>query len=181
MQLKLNDMLQCTRFKSLRNTSPESTTSLLSILEEIRSDKYKPLVSEIRKHENPAKSPIKEKLPVFTPTGIFSYRSMAGLENYNGVICLDIDGIEDPAELKKKTTELDYVYSSFITPSGRGLKVIIKTVATEDSYRQKELEISTKFQVETGAIRDNHCKDIARIQFVSHDPEIYINENAITI
>ena len=34
-------MLQCTRFKSLRNTKPESTVSVISILEEIRTDKYK--------------------------------------------------------------------------------------------------------------------------------------------
>ena len=101
-------MLQCTRFKSLRNTKPESTVSVLSILEEIRTDKYKSQIEEIRNFENPSKNPLKDKLPVFTPTGIFNHRSMAGLENYNGLMCLDIDHIENPEQLKDQCKKLNY-------------------------------------------------------------------------
>ena len=174
-------MLQCTRFKSLRNTKPESTVSVLSILEEIRTDKYKSQIEEIRNFENPSKNPLKDKLPVFTPTGIFNHRSMAGLENYNGLMCLDIDHIENPEQLKEQCKKLNYVYSAFVTPSGKGLKVLIKTNATSENYREIELKVATAFQHDTGAIRDNHCKDIARIQFVSYDPNIYINENSSLI
>lgn len=174
-------MLQCTRFKSLRNTKPESTVSVLSILEEIRTDKYKSQIEEIRNFENPSKNPLKDKLPVFTPTGIFNHRSMAGLENYNGLMCLDIDHIENPEQLKEQCKKLNYVFSAFVTPSGKGLKVLIKTNATPENYREIELKVATAFQHDTGAIRDNHCKDIARIQFVSYDPEIYINENSSLI
>ena len=168
-------MLQCTRFKSLRNTKPESTVSVLSILEEIRTDKYKSQIEEIRNFENPSKNPLKDKLPVFTPTGIFNHRSMAGLENYNGLMCLDIDHIENPEQLKEQCKKLNYVYSAFVTPSGKGLKVLIKTNATAENYREIELKVATAFQHDTGAIRDNHCKDIARIQFVSYDPTLYFN------
>ena len=174
-------MLQCTRFKSLRNTKPESTVSVLSILEEIRTDKYKSQIEEIRNFENPSKNPLKDKLPVFTPTGIFNHRSMAGLENYNGLMCLDIDHIENPEQLKDQCKKLNYVFSAFVTPSGKGLKVLIKTDATAENYREIELKVATAFQHDTGAIRDNHCKDIARIQFVSYDPSIYINENSSLI
>jgi hypothetical protein len=174
-------MLQCTRFKSLRNTKPESTVSVLSILEEIRTDKYKSQIDEIRNFENPSKNPLKDKLPVFTPTGIFNHRSMAGLENYNGLMCLDIDHVENPEQLKDQCKKLNYVFSAFVTPSGKGLKVLIKTDATAENYREIELKVATAFQHDTGAIRDNHCKDIARIQFVSYDPNIYINENSSLI
>ena len=38
---------------------------------------------------------------------------------------------------------------------------------------------STKrFFEDTGFMRDNHCKDIARIQFLSYDPDLYYNENS---
>jgi hypothetical protein len=174
-------MLQCTRFKSLRNTKPESTVSVLSILQEIATDKYKTQIEEIRNFENPSKNPLKDKLPVFTPTGIFNHRSMAGLENYNGLMCLDIDHIENPEQLKEQCKKLNYVFSAFVTPSGKGLKVLIKTNATPENYREIELKVASAFQHDTGAIRDNHCKDIARIQFVSYDPEIYINENSSLI
>jgi hypothetical protein len=174
-------MLQCTRFKSLRNTKPESTVSVLSILQEIATDKYKSQIEEIRNFENPSKNPLKDKLPVFTPTGIFNHRSMAGLENYNGLMCLDIDHIENPERLKEQCKKLNYVFSAFVTPSGKGLKVLIKTNATSENYREIELKVANAFQHDTGAIRDNHCKDIARIQFVSYDPQIYINENSSLI
>jgi hypothetical protein len=155
-------------------------TDLTSILEEIRQGNYRSQIEEIRKAENPSKSPLKDKLPVFTPTGIFSHRSMAGLESYNGLICLDIDNVEDPEFLKQRAAKLNYVYAAFVTPSGQGLKVMIKTNATSAEYKAKEIEVSSAFQLDTGAIRDNHCKDIARIQFVSYDPNIYINENSRT-
>jgi hypothetical protein len=173
-------MLICTNFKSVKNTKPLSTSSLISVLEEIRSEKYKKLINDIRNEENPSKSRLKDKLPCFTPTGIFSYRSLAGLESYNGVICLDIDSVENPEELKKKCKNLQWVHAAFITPSGKGLKVIVKTDATRETYKEKELQIAEAFNEATGFSRDNHCKDIARIQFVSYDPSIYINENSST-
>jgi hypothetical protein len=173
--------MNCTRFKSLRNTKPEMVVPITEVLQEIASDKYQTIIEEIRQSENPSKNPLKDKLPVFTPTGQFNYRSMAGLEEYNGLMCLDIDHIEDPESLKSKCKKLNYVYSAFVTPSGKGLKVLIKTNATSENYRDIELKVATAFQHDTGAIRDNHCKDIARIQFVSYDPELYINENSSLI
>jgi hypothetical protein len=172
--------MKCTRFKSLRNTKPEQVVSLTDILTEIASDKYKLQIEAIRSQENPSKSPLKDKLPVFTPTGVFNYRSLAGLEEYNGLMCLDIDHVEDPQSLKEKCKSLNYVYAAFITPSGKGLKVMIKSPANSENYRQIELQVAETFTNDTGAIRDNHAKDIARIQFVSYDPELYINENCET-
>jgi len=173
-------MLQCTRFKSLRNTKPESTVSVLSILEEIRTDKYKSQIEEIRNFENPSKNPLKDKLPVFTPTGVFNHRSMAGLENYNGLMCLDIDHVANPEDLKERCKNLNWVYAAFVTPSGNGLKVMVKTHATKETYKETEILVADAFNHATGCSRDNHCKDIARIQFVSYDPNIYINEHSIT-
>jgi len=171
-------MLEITRFKSVKNTKPVEVSNLLTIIEEIRSDKYKTIIEEIRQDENPSKSPKKDKLPVFTPTGRFNYRSIAGLEEYNGVICLDIDNVEDVISLKARAEKLNYVHATFITPSGKGLKVVIKSKATPETYKQVEIEIAEAFSHDTGGIRDNHCKDIARIQFVSYDPTAYINENS---
>ena len=170
--------LKCTRFSSIKNTKPMGTEDLLTVLNEIASDKYKVQIDEIRKTENPSKSPLKDKLPLFTPTGIFTYRSMAGLEAYNGIICLDIDNVSNPQELKEKEKTLPWVYAAFITPSGQGLKVLVKTTATPETYKAIEIQVSDSFLEATGSSRDNHCKDIARIQFVSHDPELYINENS---
>lgn len=173
--------MKCTRFKSVKNPKPISINDLNEIFDEIRSNKYEEIIKKIQADIDPRKSPLKDKLPCFTPTGVFSHRSIAGLEEYNGIICLDLDAIDDPDHLKDRCKNLNYVYCAFITPSGNGLKVLIKTNATPINYRTVENMVADRFKNETGAERDNHCKDISRIQFVSYDPEIYINENSITL
>lgn len=172
--------LICTRFASLRNTKPQAQVPLIEVLKEIATDKYQAIVEQVRSHETPSKSPLKEKLPLFTPTGRFNYRSIAGLEEYNGIICLDIDGIQNAKAVKEICKTLDWVYAAFITPSGQGIKVLVKTHAKPENYKQTELLVADAFNEATGCSRDNHCKDIARIQYVSYDPEIYINENSST-
>lgn len=172
--------MKVTRFKAIRSTKPEKVTTLTEVLDDIKSDKYKKEIVAIRQDLNPSKCTAKNNLPVFTPTGRFSYRSIKGLEEYNGIICLDIDHVEDINELKKRASKLSYVHAAFVTPSGSGLKVIIKSDATTETYKEAELEISFAFQMDTGGIRDNHCKDIARIQFISYDPDLYYNKNSKT-
>lgn len=162
-----------TRFSGVRSTKPKMVTTLNKVLGEIKNGTYKTEIEAC--HKDLSK---KDKLPVFTPTGKFNYRSMAGLEKYNGVICLDIDHVENPKELKESAKSIPWVTSAFITPSSKGLKVIVQTDATPENYKQVELEVSQKFEEITGFARDNRCKDIARIQFVSHDPDLYINEEA---
>lgn len=168
-------MTKVTFFKGLKSTKPEKIIEISSILEKIRLGEWSEKVILCRENIT-----LKDKLPCFTPTGIFNHRSIAGLESYNGNICLDIDHIEDPEALKDKCKNLDWVMSAFVTPSGKGLKVIVKTHATAETYKQTELQVAEAFLQATGAIRDNRCKDISRIQFVSYDPALYYNPNSLT-
>lgn len=164
------------RFRNLWTTKPTSNESLLDIISEIKSDKYKKIIEQIN---GDTKSPAKQQLPLFTPTGIFSHRSIKGLDAYNGVVCLDIDGIDNPTEVKEKCKSIPWVYAAFITPSYKGIKVIIQSNATKETYAEVEQKIANEFSSITGCIRDNHCKDIARIQYVSYDPDAYVNESAV--
>jgi len=168
-------MTTVTFFKGLKSTKPEKTTEISDILDKIRSGEWSDKVIPCR--ENVA---LKDKLPCFTPTGIFNHRSIAGLESYNGIICLDIDHVEDPEALKAKCKNLGWVMAAFVTPSGKGLKVIVKTHATVETYKQTELQVAEAFLEATGSSRDNRCKDIARIQYVSYDPELYYNPDSLT-
>jgi hypothetical protein len=165
-----------TFFKGVRSTNPQEQTTLSAVLENIQNGKWK---SRVEKCYNDLK--YKDYLPCFTPTGTFSYRSIAGLEDYNGIICLDIDHVEDPNELKTKASALEYVHAAFVTPSGKGLKVIVLTDSTRERYVFAENIVAEKFKNDTGFERDNRCKDIARIQFISYDPELHHNLNSVVI
>jgi hypothetical protein len=168
--------LMITRFSGMRFTKPKEIVSMSAILDLIKTDEWKKRVLACR--EDLKK---KDWLPCFTPTGVFSHRSLAGLEEYNGVICLDVDHVEDPSALKRVSASLNYVHAAFITPSGKGLKVIVVTDATIDNYKEVEEFVAQKFLDDTGAARDNRCKDIARIQFVSYDPELFYNQDSVVL
>lgn len=166
-------------FAVINNPKPVRTRELTSILFDIKNGRYQQKVNACRSAiDKDGLECAKRKLPLFTPTGIFSYRSMSGMQLYNGFICLDIDHVDKPDELKEKCKNIPYIYSAFITPSGNGLKVLIKTDATPETYKETELRVSSDFANLTGAVRDNHCKDIARIQYVSYDSELYLNEKS---
>jgi hypothetical protein len=160
-------------FKGLRHTTPEAEVDLLDVLLDIQNGKWK---EDVLKCREDLKS--KELLPCFTPTGIFNHRSIKGLLQYNGNFCLDIDHIDDPESLKNKCKEISWIWSAFITPSGKGLKVIIKSNSTAEEFRSTEEIVAGQFKLITGFERDERCKDISRIQYVSYDPKIYINPQA---
>jgi len=164
-----------TYFKGLRSTKPDSILELSDLLESIRNGKWQKPIESCRKDIK-----YKNYLPCFTPTGEFNHRSIAGLEKYNGNICLDIDHVEDPEHLKARVSALSYVHAAFVTPSGKGLKIIVKTDATPENYKIAEEQIASAMLHDSGAIRDNRCKDIARIQFVSYDPALYYNPESTT-
>lgn len=159
-----------TVFRGLRFTSPKEQTTLEKVLNDIKSDKWKDRVLKCHidlKH--------KDWLPCFTPTGTFSHRSIKGMESYNGIICLDIDHVNDPSDLKNEVKKLPWVHAAYITPSGKGLKVIVRTNSSPENYKLTEEKVAALFRDSVNFVRDNRCKDIARIQFISYDPDLFYN------
>jgi hypothetical protein len=165
-----------TTFRGLRFTKPKEQTALEAVLMDIKSDKWKDRVEKCHKDLK-----YKDWLPCFTPTGTFSHRSIKGMEFYNGVICLDVDHVETPEELKTEVKKLPWVHAAFITPSGKGLKVIVLTNATPETYKATEEKVAAMFRDEVNFVRDNRCKDIARIQYISYDPELYYNPDSVIL
>jgi hypothetical protein len=161
-------------FKGLKHTTPEAEVDLLNILLDIQNGKWKEEVLKCREDLK-----LKEHLPCFTPTGLFSHRSIKGLLHYNGNFCLDIDHIDDAESLKTKCKEITWIWAAFVTPSGKGLKVIVKSDSTAETFKSTEEIVAEQFKLLTGFERDEKCKDISRIQYVSFDPEIYINPHPL--
>ena len=165
--------MEVTTFSGLKFTKPKEQTTLENVLMNIKSDKWKEKIEKCRMDLK-----YKDWLPCFTPTGTFSHRSIKGMESYNGIICLDIDHVNYPEELKVEVKKLPWVHAAFTTPSGKGLKVIVRTNATPETYKDTEEKVAAMFRDSVNFIRDNHCKDIARIQFISYDPDLYFNKES---
>lgn len=166
-------MIPATFFNSIRETVPAAFTTVDHILEDIRSGLWKEEVMACRQDLS-----LKIKLPCFTPAGIFERRSKAGLKEYNGLQTLDIDNLDNPDSLKEKCRTIPWVFAAFISPGGKGLKVMVKTDKKADEFRKTEEQLAKAFFELTGFHRDKNCKDISRAHYVSFDPELYLNSDA---
>jgi hypothetical protein len=177
-------------FQSKHATSPTGRPRDVGYyLDRIRDGAVKDLIFEARAEKDKAKyNLLKGKLTAVTFGGTFNHRSKDGLKEHSGLLTLDFDKMtyEQTIELKELLTQNEYVFAVWISPSGVGLKVLIKIPKVKDnetylSYYQSLYDyfswIDTKFG--EGVI-DKSGKDISRLCFESYDPEIYVNFNSKT-
>ena len=117
-------------------------------------------------------------MPSITVSGTFKNgHSTSNLIKHSGLIQVDIDDISQPIELKAKVTDDIFTYSCFISPSGNGLKVIVK-IPIDNHFQSFEL-LKAYFLAEYKIDIDSKCKDIGRLMFLSFDSEIFINEKSL--
>lgn len=158
-------------FDNLKNVTPVISIELSKLFEFIQVGRWKLEVENCRIDLSK-----KRELPCFTPTGIFTQRNSLGIESYSGIICLDIDNVDNPENLKEVCKSIPWIWAAFITPSGKGLKIFVQTTSELSQFQISEAEVARAFFELTGFLRDEKCKDLARLQFISFDENIYINQ-----
>ncbi|MES2572581.1 MAG: BT4734/BF3469 family protein [Verrucomicrobiota bacterium] len=123
----------------------------------------------------------KKKLPAVLFSGTFTRRAADALKQHSGLICVDLDNLGDRLPSIRESIEADpHTLTAFVSPTGSGLKVVFRCSAEKPhqaSYRAAERYCLQVFGLEV----DPACKDVSRLCFVSHDPETFINENAIPL
>jgi BT4734-like, N-terminal domain len=123
---------------------------------------------------------IKKKLAGVLFSGEFSQRANELIIAHSGLLCLDIDNLEDAASLKLALANDDHVQACFISPTGSGLKVLLRIAPDVTSHERSFLAAQKYFRERYGAKVDN-CKDLARLCFVSHDENIFIRAEEATL
>jgi len=114
-------------FKNIKSVAPIKDTSVLKVLEAIQKGAYKKPIALIRvESEKSARNELKSKLPYVTFCGTFTSRSNANLRKHSGLACLDFDDVPNLEELRTEINQDSYTFSSFTSPSGDGLKVLVK-------------------------------------------------------
>jgi len=168
--------MKVTIFKNIRETYTPFHRDVMFVLDRIRIGKNKELISSIRKEsDKTARNELKKNLPAICFSGTFSKRSDDAIIEHSGLICLDFDGYESVdlmQEEKSRLTQDKHVMSVFISPSGNGLKVIVKIPPTPEDHKRYfdalgEHFGSDKFDIST--------KNVSRVCYESYDKDIYIN------
>ena len=159
--------------------------SLPAILEEIHTGKYKHAIVYLRKSlaekKEEAYNKAKKSLPAFTPSGKFvGGRKMEFLAEYSNTIILDIDKLskEDLIKTSHLANQSEFTYASFISPSGNGLKILVKIDTPKAEHKEIFLLVQAYYEKLLKLEIDKSGKDITRLCFYSWDENLYLNENA---
>lgn len=120
-------------------------------------------------------------LPAVAYNGTFSEIDSTHLISYSNVTAMDFDHIGTQAEmtdLRNWLIKTPCVLCVFVTPGGRGVKALILHDNTDpDRHRDLYAQLLDKFNV---AGKDSTCKDMARRNYLSYDPDIWMNPNPIS-
>ena len=125
-----------------------------------------------------ARNEKKKLLPAICFSGKFEKRSDTACIEHSGVICLDFDGFDSDKELEDFKFDLmldKFTLSVFLSPSGDGLKVLIKIPndienhkfyfkGLEKYYNRKEF--------------DTTSQNLSRVCYESYDPDLYFNTSS---
>ena len=166
-------------FSGLNNRKVE----ILKVLNEIKTERWKKEITEIRNHINNGDSKkadyIKKTLPAFTVSATFKEnRKKKNIESYSNLLHLDYDYVDNVIELKAKVVSIPFTYAAFISPSGKGLKVLVKSNNNLRTHTFSFNRLKEHYDGIVGVTSDNSIKDILRLCFISYDPDLYINEDA---
>jgi hypothetical protein len=170
---------QVTIFQNIRDTAAPFFRDVSVILERIKEGATKELVKKIRLEKSKGeRNELKKQLPAICFSGKFNKRSDNSIIEHSGIICLDFDGYAKQKELlsdKENLCKNKYVYSVFISPSGNGLKVLVKIPADVDNHVNYFNSLEKYFN---SSYFDKTSKNLSRVCYESYDPLIYVNENS---
>ena len=155
------------------------------VLEQIKKGLWKKQIEEIQYHisngETDKADSLKRKLPAFTISATFKERRKKDdIDSYTGLLHLDYDKLDNAHELKAQVMEMPFTYAAFISPSGNGVKVIVKSDNDLSTHTEAFNALKDYYDGELGIESDKAVKDFTRLCFVSYDSTLYLNNESET-
>lgn len=179
-------------FNNINDTSEPRYVEVSKILKAIKDGAFKDKVEAIRNENDKGnQSRLKSSLTsiLFSSSkqeGVesgrnnkVSWRTDKGLVEHSGLMCLDLDKFSNEFEMISIKDDLmndDYVFSVFVSPSGEGLKVLVKVPTQIENHRKYFYGLKEHFNSPNF---DDSCVNEARVCYVSYDEGIYINEDSL--
>ena len=166
-----------TLFKTLFNSNEAPYyVKIDKVVERIKhgNERTKDIVQKIRSGD-PLKDDLKKKLPAIMFNGIFKVRNDNGMDEHSGLCIFDFDKFETPEKLKEWRTKLQFdpfTYICFLSPSGNGLKVVVKIPKSEKTEHYRRFHAYKKY-IDSPYFDDKNS-NLSRVCFDSYDPNIFL-------
>ena len=136
----------------------------------IQQGHSKKLIREVRKGNKEKKI----KLPVICFSGEFSSRTDEGLFEHSEFIILDFDHVDVKTTKTALATD-DFIYSCWVSPSGDGIKALVR-LTNPERHRDHFRALITYFNRQYGLEVDESGINESRACFESWDPDIIIKD-----
>ena len=170
---------EVTIFQNIKTTDTPFFKDVKYILNRIKEGKSKDLVKKIRVEKDKSeRNELKKNLPAICFSGKFKKRADTSLQEHSGLICLDFDGYKKKKDLledKENFQKNKFVFSVFVSPSGNGLKVLIKIPPQPDNHIRHFTSLKKEFN---SSYFDTTSKNLSRVCYESYDPLLFLNENS---
>lgn len=177
--------IKISKFNNLKATNRSEEITLYDELRHIKYGTYKETIIKCRNAlsdgDKELYTTLKAYLPAVTFSGIFGMgRKAANIIRYNHLMVLDIDHLPaDEVQSTKDTLSKDrYVLAIWLSPSGNGLKCLIRIGSEQALHKMAFNSLSTYFLNNYKIEIDKSGKDVSRLCFTSWDESIYFNVHA---
>lgn len=178
-----------TIFKNIKDINSPNYITIDEALNRVKSGRSKTAIDGIRNaKDKKERSKFKQNLPSVCFSGKFSIpvkkktksgkeyvscRDDESLSEHSGFVILDFDAVENLEQRKKELSEDEYSYAVWISPSGDGLKVLVKVPSNPLDHEAHYMALINKYPE-----LDTTSKSLSRVCYESYDPEIYINKKS---
>lgn len=164
--------MKVTIFKTVYDKDAPHHITVQTALNRIQNGNSQTTIEEVRGGNKEAKT----KLPVVCFSGEFETRNDEALRDHSGLIVLDFDHI-DVLKSKAILSTDPYVYSCWVSPSGDGLKALVR-ITNPERHRDHFRALRTYFHKQYNLELDDSGINESRACFESYDPDIVIKQDS---
>jgi putative DNA primase/helicase len=124
----------------------------------------------------------KKRLPGVMWSGTFRRRNQNDLLQHSGLLCADLDELaERITELRAKLVTSLHLWALFTSPTGDGLKCVFRVPADAERHKASFRAVERHVRELAGVQIDQSCSDVSRLCFLSYDPDVHLNEDAVEL
>ena len=177
-----------TIFENILSIDKPKIVKLDAVLNAIKDGRYKDKVEAIRTCDNEEdKRILKSNLPCVLFTGEFSkpitkvnssgkeyisYRDDKSITKHSGLVPIDIDDVDNIQDVIDNIKQDEIIFALWRSASGKGLHGLVK-VGDGNKHKQHYKALLKRIKG-----LDSTAQNVARVLYVSYDPDIYINTSS---
>jgi hypothetical protein len=171
--MTLDTSMNFSVFRDINEVEQGHVKDVAWVVDRIRNGASADLIQRIRAlTDKKQRDILKKGLMSICWSGTFRRRADQHLIDHSGLVCIDFDHVPDMDALRARLTADQYTHVLFTSPSGDGLKVVVRIPANAKTHKGSFQALMDYYNVEQF---DPKNSNLSRVCYESHDPDIHYN------